>query len=123
VAVTSAEAAAAVTVPTYPPDRFLPPDDPEWPGHWAHPPEVWPDVVRVGLPHSDAAVAEVRAAISDLPPVHRRVIVLRDIEGRTPAQLGDSLDLDVDRAGTILHQARAHVRRRLERFIAEHSDE
>jgi MFS family permease len=123
VAVTSAEAAAAVTVPTYPPDRFLPPDDPQWPGHWANPPEAWPDVVAVGLPHSDAVLAEVRTAISDLPPLHRRVIVLRDIEGRTPAQIGDSLDLDVDRAGTILHQARAHVRRRLERFIAEHSDE
>ena len=44
VAATTAEA-AAVTVPAYPSDRFLPPDDPRWPGHWAHPPADWQDVV------------------------------------------------------------------------------
>jgi predicted MFS family arabinose efflux permease len=123
VAATTPEAAAAVTVPTYPPDRFLPPDDPHWPGHWAHPPADWRDVIPSDRLHSDATLAEVRTAISELPPLHRRVIVLRDIEGRTPAEIGDSLDLAVDRAGAILHQARAHVRGRLERFFTEHHDE
>jgi predicted MFS family arabinose efflux permease len=123
VTATTAEAAAAMTVPAYPPDQFLPPDDPHWPGHWAHPPAAWQDVVPPELLHSDATLAEARTAISELPPLHRRVMVLKDIEGRTPAQIGDSLDLDVDRADAILQQARAHVRGRLERFFSEHPDE
>jgi hypothetical protein len=27
--------------PAFPSDRFLPADDPQWPGHWAHPPASW----------------------------------------------------------------------------------
>ena len=46
--------------PTVDAERFRHPDDPEWPGHWARPPESWPDfadVDRTGLlPAADAVL-------------------------------------------------------------------
>jgi MFS family permease len=122
-AATSAEAAAAVTAPSYPPDRFLPPDDPRWPGHWAHPPSPWQDVIPQDLLHSDATLDEVRTAIADLPQLHRRVLVLRDIEGRAQAEISDSLDMSADDIRRVLHAARLHVRAHLERVFSEHHHE
>jgi MFS family permease len=122
VAATTAQV-AAVTAPPYPPDRFLPFDDPRWPGHWAHPPPDWDSVVPPDLLHSDATRGEVRAAIAALPQLHRRILVLRDIEGRTEAEVSDSLDLEPDEARDALHTARLHVRSHLEQFFSEHRDE
>jgi uncharacterized membrane protein YhaH (DUF805 family) len=121
-AATTAEL-ATVTAPAYAPDRFLPPDDPQWPGHWAHPPSDWNDVVPPDLLHSGATLGEMRSAIAALPQLHRRVLVLRDIEGRDHAEVSDSLDLDADEARQILHTARQHVRAHLERFFSEHRHE
>ena len=62
--------------PVFPADRFLPDDDPQWPGHWASPPREW-----VGADLADEqALAQVRAAIRAMPPELRQVIVLRDVE-------------------------------------------
>jgi predicted MFS family arabinose efflux permease len=123
VAATTPEAAAAVAGPAFPLDRFLPPDDPEWPGHWAHPPSAWQDVVPPDLLHSDATLAEVRSAIAELPQLHRRVLVLRDIESRTQAEVSDSLAMSADDVRRVLHQARLHVRAHLEGFFPEHRHE
>jgi DNA-directed RNA polymerase specialized sigma24 family protein/predicted MFS family arabinose efflux permease len=120
VAVTTVEATAAVTVPAFPPDRFLPPDDPQWPGHWAYPPSAWEDFVPSDLLNSDATLDDVRAAISDLPELHRRVVVLRDIDGRTTEEISESLDLSPDEIRLALHAARLHVRTRLECLFSEH---
>ncbi len=119
VSATTAAAAATVAAPAYAADRFLPSDDPEWPGHWAHPPSAWDDVVPPDLLHSDATLGEVRTAIAELPQLHRRVLVLRDIEGRTQAEVSDSLDLSADEGLRVLHAARKHVRAHLERFFSE----
>jgi DNA-directed RNA polymerase specialized sigma24 family protein/predicted MFS family arabinose efflux permease len=116
------EATSAVSVPAYPAERFLPPDDAHWPGHWADPPAAWEDVVRPDLLHSAATLADVRTAISELPELHRRVLVLRDIEGRTQPEISDSLDLDADHVLRILQDARHHVRAHLERFFTEDRD-
>ena len=123
VSATTAAAAAAVAGPAYAADRFLPPDDPEWPGHWAHPPSAWDDVVPPELLRSDATLGEVRTAISELPQLHRRVLVLRDIEGRTQAEVGDSLDLGGDDVLRVLDAARQHVRAHLERFFSADNDD
>jgi MFS family permease len=120
VAATTPVATATVTGPSYPADRFLPPDDPHWPGHWAHPPSPWQDVIPSDLLDSDATLNEVRTAIAELPPLHRRVLVLRDIDARADAEISDSLDMDADDVRRVLHAARIHVRARLERFFSEH---
>ena len=101
--------------PVFPADRFLPADDPEWPGHWAVPPQAWEDLgVRVD---DDAAIAEVRTAILELPPQLRRVIVLRDVDGRSSDEVCAILGLTADVERAVLQQARARVRARLERYF------
>jgi MFS family permease len=101
--------------PIFAVDRFRPADDSEWPGHWAVPPRVWEDLgVSVD---GDAAVAEVRAAIVALPPDLRRVVVLRDVEGRSPEEVRAALGLTADVERAILHQARARIRARLEGYF------
>jgi hypothetical protein len=70
-----------VAIP-FPVDRFLPPDDPKWPGHWAKPPASW-GVLGVSVDGADA-LDQARVAITEMPQALREVIVLRDVEGATP---------------------------------------
>jgi RNA polymerase sigma-70 factor (ECF subfamily) len=98
--------------PVFPADRFRPDDDPEWPGHWASPPQEWADD-RV----DDEALAEVRAAILAMAPELRQVIVLRDVEGRSSEQVRAALGLSAADEITMLHQARGAVRERLEHYF------
>jgi hypothetical protein len=121
--VPGAVAAAVVPVqteqvePTFPVDRFLPPDDPAWPGHWAKPPASWVDL-GVSVNGADA-LERARAAIAELPPALRQVIVLRDVEGATPNEVRRALDLRPDEERALLQQARGLVRLRLERYFEE----
>jgi MFS family permease len=106
---------------TFAAERFLPADDPEWPGHWADPPRAWTELgIRVD---SDGAVAEVRAAIVALPTELRHVVVLRDVEGRSPDDVQTALGLTPEAERTRLHQARARIRARLERYFEGSADE
>jgi MFS family permease len=113
-----AEAAAAPLLavqPAFAPDRFFPADDPEWPGHWANPPSAW---AGSGLAvDSPEALAEVRAAIAAMPARLRQVIVLRDVEGRSLADVREAVDVGPGQEQALLHQARGLVRARLERYF------
>ena len=99
--------------PAFSPDRFLPPDDPVSPGNWANPPTAW------GIPSltdSPEAVEVVRAALTDMPAEVRQVMVLRDVEGRSPSEVRGALDLSPERERELLQHARGLVRARLESF-------
>jgi MFS family permease len=99
--------------PTFPASRFRPDDDPEWPGHWALPPREW----VIGRIDDEAASAEVRAAILAMPADLRRVIVLRDVEGRAADEVQAALGLSAADEMSALHRARGLVRDRLERYV------
>ena len=101
----------AAPEPTFPAERFLPDDDPEWPGHWADPPAAWSPLGVDG----PTAVEHAGAAIAELPGALRRVIVLRDVEGRSASEVREALGLGPDEERDLLHQARARVRAQLER--------
>ena len=58
-------------------DRFLDPEHPRWPGHWAVKPEAWPEDALLAA-ETRERLAE---AIEALPATQRAVISLRDIEG------------------------------------------
>jgi DNA-directed RNA polymerase specialized sigma24 family protein len=111
--------AAAVPVPaseqTFAADRFLPPDDPTWPGHWAKPPEAW------GAAHARGAEAleRARTAIAGMPAELRQVIVLRDVEERSPEGVREALGLTPEEERAMLHQARGIVRADLERYFEQ----
>jgi MFS family permease len=108
-------APAPAGAPVFPVDRFMPPDDPEWPGHWANPPAAWD--ARGGAVDGPGALEQAREAIVAMPPALREVIVLRDVEGATPGEVQRALELRPEDEQALLQQARGLVRARLERYL------
>jgi RNA polymerase sigma-70 factor (ECF subfamily) len=101
--------------PAFQPDRFLPADDPAWPGHWATPPVAW-QAFGLRVDGSDA-LEQARIALADMPEDLRQVIVLRDVERRPPDEVREALGLSPENERAMLHQARGLVRARLERYF------
>ncbi|HLM37894.1 MAG TPA: sigma-70 family RNA polymerase sigma factor [Gaiellaceae bacterium] len=96
-------------------DRFLDPEHPRWPGHWAVRPEPWPEDALVAA-ETQAFVAE---AIEALPPAQRAVITLRDVEGWSSEEVRNALELSETNQRVLLHRARSKVRRALESYLDE----
>jgi hypothetical protein len=101
--------------PSFSAARFLPSDDPEWPGHWADPPVAWEELGK--RPDDEGMQAEIRTALLELPSAHHRVIVMRDVEGRAPEEVCAALGLSPADEQALLGQARGMVRVRLERYL------
>ena len=103
--------------PVVEPDRFLPPDDPSAPGHWASAPKRWK------TPEEGLLAGEVRdvilAAIAGLPPAQRVVVSLRDIEGWPAAEVCETLELSEGNQRVLLHRGRSKVRGELERYFED----
>ena len=96
--------------------RFLAADHPRWPHHWATEPLRW------GTPEQELLAQETRkvilAAIDGLPAAQREVLVLRDLEGVTAADVCNILGLNDTHQRVLLHRARSRVRNALERYFA-----
>ena len=58
------------------------------------------------------AAEAVRFAIEELPAHYRGALVLRDVEGRSPAEVAGALSITVA-AKTRVHRARLFLRKRL----------
>jgi RNA polymerase sigma-70 factor (ECF subfamily) len=99
--------------PTVDPTRFLDPEHPRWPGHWASDPPPLPEQRLLARETLD----RVRAAIDALPARQRSVIVLRDIGGFSAEEACDALDVSEANQRVLLHRARAKVREELERYL------
>jgi RNA polymerase sigma-70 factor (ECF subfamily) len=101
--------------PVLDPDRFLPADHPEWPGHWAIGPTAWP------LPEERLMATEARevivGAIRTLPPAQRAVIALRDVEGWPAQEVCEALEVSEGNQRVLLHRARTKVRTALETYF------
>jgi RNA polymerase sigma-70 factor (ECF subfamily) len=94
------------------PDRFLGPDS-STPGAWAAPPRAWPqDKI---LEHETLGV--IKMAIDELPDSQREVIRLRDVEGWTPMEVTDALEITDGNQRVLLHRARSKVRAALEMYL------
>jgi RNA polymerase sigma-70 factor (ECF subfamily) len=94
------------------PDRFLGPDSPH-PGAWAAPPRAWPQEKL--LEHETLGVIE--GAIERLPDAQREVIRLRDVEGWTPMEVADALEITDGNQRVLLHRARSKVRAAVEAYL------
>jgi predicted MFS family arabinose efflux permease len=102
--------------PAFAADQFRPDDDPDWPGHWVEPPEPWvPLRARID---TDVAMDEVRDVIADMPSPQHEVIVARDVEGRSAAEVRDELELTASEESDLLNQARGRVRDRLDDHLS-----
>ncbi len=100
--------------PAVDPARFLPPGHP-WAGHWAAAPHRW-DVDPERWMLSQEMQVCVEHAIAALPPSQRAVIILRDVEGWTAAEVCYALDVSETNQRQRLHRARSTVRRAIERY-------
>lgn len=76
------------------------------------------------LPESQFLRSELRAVIdrvvSELPPVYRAVVLLRDLEELTTEETAQILDLSVDVVKTRLHRGRAAMRQKLDCYVNNH---
>jgi RNA polymerase sigma-70 factor, ECF subfamily len=93
-------------------DRFLGPDSPE-PGAWAAPPRAWPQDQVLQKETLDV----IKMAIEVLPDAQREVIRLRDVEGWSPMEVADALEITDGNQRVLLHRARSKVRAALESYL------
>ncbi len=103
--------------PAVAPDRFLPADHAQWPGHWATPPQPWSADPEAGVLARETRAC-IEAAIRALPPNQRDVIALRDVQGWTPEEVAEALGITDGNQRVLLHRARAKVRAALEAHLA-----
>ena len=98
--------------PAVAPERFRPAGD-RWVGHWATPPEEWPEA------HLLAAETQrrVEQAVMRLPPHQRSVVTLRDLEGWTADEVCEVLDISPGNQRVLLHRARSQVRHEIESYV------
>lgn len=99
--------------PSVDPDRFLGPDSPH-PGAWAAPPLAWPQERLL----ERETLGVIQMAIDELPEAQRDVIRLRDVEGWTPMEVADALEITDGNQRVLLHRARSKVRAALEVYLS-----
>jgi RNA polymerase sigma-70 factor (ECF subfamily) len=102
--------------PMVPAERFLGADRPLYPGHWATPPRRWDELPEARLLARETR-EQVLAAVDELPPAQRAVVVLRDLQGLDAAEACELLDLSDGNQRVLLHRARAKVRAALEAYF------
>jgi RNA polymerase sigma-70 factor, ECF subfamily len=102
--------------PAVAPERFLGPDHPEWPLHWAVPPSSWGASPEEQLLRRET-LDLIEHAIAALPPAWREVITLRDVEGLTADEVCNVLGISETNQRVLLHRARSRVRGVLEHYF------
>ncbi len=102
--------------PAVDPDRFVPSDSPTNADRWTSAPRPFVPEERV---LADETRSVVQRAIATLPIVQREVITLRDIEGRSAAEVCNTLGLTETNQRVLLHRARSRVRAALEPYLAD----
>jgi RNA polymerase sigma-70 factor, ECF subfamily len=107
-----ASAQAEDDEPSVDPDRFLGPDS-ATPGAWAAPPRAWPQDVVLGR----ETLGVIEMAIEQLPEAQREVIRLRDVEGWSPKEVSETLEITDGNQRVLLHRARSKVRAAVEAYL------
>jgi RNA polymerase sigma-70 factor (ECF subfamily) len=96
--------------PIVDPDRF------NAAGRWTSLPDNWENLPESRL-LSREVLGRVGAAIDELPPKLREVILLRDIAGLPAADVAGLLGISEANQRVRLHRARGHVRKVLEEYL------
>ena len=90
-------------------ETFFDHTHPIWPGYWMMSPRAWSDQQ---LETADARQQALKA-LQILPPAQQRVMMLRDVEGWTPDEVCETMQLSAVEQRGLLHRARTTVRARL----------
>jgi RNA polymerase sigma-70 factor, ECF subfamily len=102
--------------PTFAADRFRPPGDADWPGHWASFPLDWEHQPESRLLAGET-IALLAAAIERLPPAQREVLTLRDVDGWSSTEVCNALGVTETNQRVLLHRGRAKIRTALESYF------
>jgi RNA polymerase sigma-70 factor (ECF subfamily) len=102
----------ADTTPAVAPERFLPAGH-RWAGHWATPPEEWPEARLLAA----ETQRQVEQAVMHLPPHQRAVVTLRDLEGWNADEVCEVLKISAGNQRVLLHRARSQVRHEVEAYV------
>jgi RNA polymerase sigma-70 factor (ECF subfamily) len=102
--------------PTVDPERFADRGRASEIGHWICPPSSWEGVPEERLV-SEETRKRIAGAIDALPPIQRRVIELRDVEGWLPHEVCALLHVSEGNQRVLLHRARAKVRAALVAYL------
>jgi RNA polymerase sigma-70 factor, ECF subfamily len=94
--------------------RFQNGADP-YPDHWNQFPATWP-AGRAVEP------AQVEAALAALPDSWRRVVILRDVEGRPTSEVSALTGLSAEQQRDVLNRAREQLRQALGRALEQDRD-
>jgi RNA polymerase sigma-70 factor (ECF subfamily) len=78
-------------------------------GAWITPPEPWADRVDDRLVAAELA-ARVQRLLPQLPETQRQVVVLRDLEGTSPAEVSALLGISDGHQRVLLHRGRSKLR-------------
>lgn len=84
---------------------------------WIAAPISWDDHSPERLLLSKESLERIHEAIQALPPVQKRVLVLRDVEGLDSKEVCQLLNLTETNQRVLLHRARIRVRRALDAYV------
>lgn len=97
--------------PAVPPERF------RSNGMWGVPPRRWEDDAPEQVLMNQQAIARLQEAIAALPPNHRVVVTLRDIEDLSAQEVCNVLGISETNQRVLLHRARSRLRGVLEECL------
>jgi RNA polymerase sigma-70 factor, ECF subfamily len=72
-----------------------------YPDHWKEFPRPWP------ASHAAVKSEALKAALAALPDSWRQVVILRDVDGRPPAEVSAATGLTAEQQRDVLNRARA----------------
>jgi RNA polymerase sigma-70 factor, ECF subfamily len=101
--------------PAVPGERFRGRDD-AYPGHWRAYPARWHVSAETAV-HDRETLQVVVRAIAGLPLAQQTVIRMRDVEGYSPDEVCQALDISEGNQRVLLHRARSRVRAALEKHL------
>ncbi len=87
-------------------------------GTWSDPPGAWADEVNDRLA-AEQAVRHLGPMLAELPANQRQVVILRDVEGLSAAEVCEVLDITEANQRVLLHRGRSRLRAMLENEMGE----
>ena len=112
------DAASGPFEPAVASQRFRGPAE-QWPGGWISFPPSWEDAPEQRLLSREVR-HQVQSAIDKLPLSQREVVLLRDVQGWTAAEVCVALQISESNQRVLLHRARSKVRQALEEYLTDY---